>query len=57
MSYSSGGTIQANDYNNLAWGGNTTGTYSGTIKNLAIVMGTGIGITKEVMVRLSQQLT
>lgn len=44
MSYSSGGTIQANDYNNLAWGGNTTGTYSGTIKNLAIVMGTGIGI-------------
>lgn len=44
MSYSAGGTIQANDYNNLAWGGNTTNTYSGTIKNLAIVMGTGIGI-------------
>lgn len=44
MSYSSGGTIQANDYNNLAWGGNTTGTYSPTIKNIAYVMGIGNGI-------------
>lgn len=43
MSYSTGGTIQANDYNNLAWGGNTTNTYSGTINNLAMVWGTGIG--------------
>ena len=44
MSYTSGGIIQANDYNNLAWGGNTTNTYSGAIKNIAMVMGTGIGI-------------
>lgn len=44
MSYSSGGTIQANDYNNLAWGGNSTGTYSPTIKNIAYVMGTGNGV-------------
>lgn len=44
MSYASGGTIQANDYNNLAWGGNTTGTYSPTIKNIAYVMGTGNGV-------------
>lgn len=43
MSYSTGGTIQANDYNNLAWGGNTTNTYSGTINNIAMVMGTGFG--------------
>lgn len=44
MSYSSGGTIQANDYNNLAWGGNSTGTYSPTIKNIAYVMGVGNGV-------------
>lgn len=44
MSYSTGGTIQANDYNNLAWGGNTTNTYSGAINNIAWVMGTGFGI-------------
>ena len=44
MSYTTGGLIQANDYNNLAWGGNTTNTYSGAIKNIAMVLGTGIGI-------------
>jgi len=43
MAYSSGGTIQFIDYNNLAWGGNTTGVYSGTIKNVAYVMGVGSG--------------
>lgn len=43
MSYSSGGLIQAIDYNYLTWGGNTTGTYSGTITNLAMVMGVGKG--------------
>ena len=43
MAYSAGGTIQAIDYNYLTWGGNTTNTYSGTINNLAMVWGTGIG--------------
>jgi len=43
MAYSSGGTIQAQDYNWLTWGGNTTNTYSGTVTNLAMVWGTGIG--------------
>ena len=43
MAYTSGGTIQAQDYNWLAWGGNTTGTYSGTVTNLAMVWGTGFG--------------
>ena len=43
MAYTSGGTIQAIDYNYLAWGGNTTNTYSGTINNLAMVMGGGKG--------------
>lgn len=43
MAYTSGGTIQAQDYNWLAWGGNTTNTYSGTVNNLAWVMGTGNG--------------
>lgn len=43
MSYASGGVIQANDYNNLAWGGNTTGSYNGTVTNLAQVMGVGYG--------------
>lgn len=43
MSYSSGGVIQANDYNNLAWGGNSTGVYNSTITNLAQVMGVGYG--------------
>lgn len=43
MSYAQGGIIQANDYNNLAWGGNTTGVYNGSVTNLAQVMGTGYG--------------
>lgn len=43
MAYVSAGTIQMIDYNYLAWGGNTTGTYSGTINNLAMVWGTGFG--------------
>jgi hypothetical protein len=43
MAYSSGGLIQAIDYNYLAWGGNTTNTYDGTINNLAMVMGIGKG--------------
>ena len=43
MAYISGGTIQMIDYNYLTWGGNTTGTYSGTINNLAMVWGTGKG--------------
>jgi len=43
MAYSSGGLIQFIDYNNLAWGGNTTGTYTGSINNIAYVMGVGNG--------------
>lgn len=43
MAYLQGGTIQAQDYNWLTWGGNTTGTYSGTVTNLAMVWGTGYG--------------
>jgi len=43
MAYSSGGLIQAIDYNYFTWGGNTTGIYSGTINNLALVWGTGFG--------------
>ena len=45
MAYTSGGTIQALDYNLFTWGGNTTGTYSGgaTTNNLALVWGRGIG--------------
>jgi hypothetical protein len=43
MAYSTGETIQAIDYNYLTWGGNSTGTYSGTINNLAMVWGTGFG--------------
>lgn len=43
MAYSSGGLIQAIDYNYFTWGGNTTGTYSGTITNLALVWGVGYG--------------
>ena len=43
MAYSSGGTIQAIDYNYFTWGGNTTGTYSGTINNIALVWGRGTG--------------
>ena len=43
MSYSTGGTIQGNDYNNLAWGGNTTNTYTTATNNLAVVWGIGTG--------------
>ena len=43
MAYTSGGLIQAIDYNYYTWGGNTTGTYSGTINNLALVWGVGKG--------------
>lgn len=43
MAYSSGGVIQAIDYNYLAWGGNTTGTYNSSITNTAQVMGVGYG--------------
>lgn len=42
MSYASGGTIQATDYNNLAWGG-TQGTYTASPDNIAYVMGVGNG--------------
>jgi len=43
MAYTAGGTIQALDYNLLAWGGNTTGTYTSTPSNLAYVWGVGNG--------------
>jgi hypothetical protein len=43
MSYTAGGTIQANDYNNLAWGGNTSDVYNSSITNTAQVWGTGFG--------------
>lgn len=43
MSYSAGGTIQANDYNNLAWGGNSSNTYNSAITNTAQVWGVGYG--------------
>jgi hypothetical protein len=40
MAYSSGGLIQATDYNNLTWGG-TQGTYTNATNNLAFVLGVG----------------
>ena len=43
MAYTSGGTIQALDYNLLAWGGNTTNTYTSATNNLAVVWGIGTG--------------
>jgi hypothetical protein len=43
MSYTAGGIIQANDYNNLAWGGNTSGVYNSAITNTAQVWGVGFG--------------
>lgn len=43
MAYTSGGTIQALDYNLLTWGGNSTGTYTSTPSNLAYVWGVGNG--------------
>lgn len=42
MTYSSGGLIQAADYNSLTWGG-TQGTYTASPSNLAYVLGTGNG--------------
>ena len=43
MAYSTGGLIEAWDYNRLTWGGNTTGTYTSTPSNLAFVWGVGNG--------------
>ena len=43
MAYTTGGTIQALDYNLLAWGGNTTNTYTSATNNLAVVWGIGTG--------------
>lgn len=42
MTYASGGTIQATDYNTLSWGG-TQGTYTASPNNIAYVMGRGTG--------------
>lgn len=42
MTYSSGGLIQASDYNTLAWGSTGGGTYVDS-DNLAVVWGTGTG--------------
>lgn len=42
MTYSSGGLIQASDYNTLAWGSAGGGTYVDS-DNLAVVWGTGTG--------------
>lgn len=42
MTYSSGGLIQASDYNTLAWGSVGGGTYVDS-DNLAVVWGTGTG--------------
>lgn len=43
MAYTSGGTIQAQDYNWLTWGGNTSGTYTTAVNNLAVIWGQGTG--------------
>ena len=42
MAYAQGSTIDAADYNNLAWGG-TQGTYTASPNNVAFVMGVGSG--------------
>ena len=42
MAYTSGGTIEAWDYNRLTWGANTQ-TYTGTVNNLAAIWGVGNG--------------
>ena len=42
MTYSTGGLIQASDYNTLAWGSAAGGTYVDN-NNLAVVWGTGTG--------------
>ena len=43
MTYSSGGLIQASDYNTIAWGTSGGGTYTASPNNLAYVWGTGSG--------------
>jgi len=43
MAYTSGGEIREWDYNILAWGGNTSGTYTEAVNNLALVWGVGTG--------------
>ena len=43
MAYTTGGLIQAQDYNWLTWGGNVTSTYTTSINNLAAVWGVGTG--------------
>lgn len=43
MTYSSGGLIQASDYNTIAWGTSSGGTYTSSPSNLAYVWGTGNG--------------
>lgn len=42
MAYTTGGTIEAWDYNRLTWGANSQ-TYTGTVNNLAAIWGTGYG--------------
>jgi hypothetical protein len=42
MAYTTGGTIEAWDYNRLTWGANTQ-TYTGTVNNLAAIWGVGNG--------------
>lgn len=44
MAYTTGELIQAQDYNWLTWGGNTSGTYTTSINNLAVVWGHGTGL-------------
>jgi len=45
MAYASGSSIEAIDYNNLAWGSDAGGTYvtTSTNKNIAVVWGVGTG--------------
>ena len=43
MTYSSGGLIQATDYNTIAWGTTSGGTYTASPNNLAYVWGNGSG--------------
>lgn len=43
MAYSSGGIIEAVDFNNLAWGSNVGGTYISSANNLAYIHGQGYG--------------
>jgi hypothetical protein len=43
MTYSSGGLIQASDYNTIAWGTSGGGSYTASPNNLAYVWGTGSG--------------